>query len=325
MNQKDKTTMNSRQLAKIWPYPRQKPFVEVLQKAASLWFNKHGFTTHPKMPYCLDKHDNWTRNIILKEVAAYIQAEQNSRLTKDAFPLHKYLHHGLSSQALLFNLVGPMITRNDFTPLQTVLINNNIPWPEGIVQARFEDDDRRVFNEDSGQPTSIDCLITSDGNETPLFIESKFVEKEFGGCSVFSEGDCDGQNPLNDLSSCYLHHIGRLYWKRMEEHGFLNSPMVSDHICPFTIYYQFFREAMYAIEKKGHFILLHDERNPVFIRTGSNGSPQRGLWPLLLEMTPANLKPFLHAVSFQQVVREIEKSIVHADWIGIFKEKYDIQ
>jgi hypothetical protein len=27
------------------------------------------------------------------------------------FPLHKYIQHGLNSQALLFNLIGPLLTR----------------------------------------------------------------------------------------------------------------------------------------------------------------------------------------------------------------------
>ena len=41
-----------------------------------------------------------------------------------------------------------------------------------------------------------------------LFVESKFVEKDFGGCSVFRNGDCDGRNPVSDPSDCYMHHLG---------------------------------------------------------------------------------------------------------------------
>ncbi len=76
----------------------------------------------------------------------------------------------------------------------------------------FEYSQRSVFNEDSGQPTSIDLVLRAPEGEVSAFVECKFVEREFGQCSVFTGGDCDGRNPASDLSLCYLHHIGRRYW-----------------------------------------------------------------------------------------------------------------
>ena len=78
-----------------------------------------------------------------------------------------------------------------------------------------------MFNENYGQPTSIDLVVEGGAGET-LYMEAKLVEPGFGGCSVFRQGDCDGRNPVGDLSQCYLHHIGRLYWDRLREHGLLD-------------------------------------------------------------------------------------------------------
>ncbi len=65
------------------------------------------------MPYLLAEWEDWGSNIILPEVAEYITKERQIRSAKKGFPLHKYIHHGLSSQAMLLNLVGPLIVRQD--------------------------------------------------------------------------------------------------------------------------------------------------------------------------------------------------------------------
>ena len=81
----------------------------------------------------------------------------------------------------------------------------------------LEYEDRSIFKEDQGQPTSIDLVITSPDDVPEIFIEAKFVEQEFGGCSVFQSGDCDGRNPAVNHELCYLHHIGRQYWSLMQQ------------------------------------------------------------------------------------------------------------
>ena len=74
----------------------------------------------------------------------------------------------------------------------------------------------------------------------PTNAEAKLVEKEFGGCSAFAKGDCDGHNPAKDFNLCYLHHIGRRYWELMGKHGFLDGPLAKDSVCIMASYYQFF-------------------------------------------------------------------------------------
>ena len=315
---------NSRQLARTWPYTRYKKYEAAVRKAAEQWFSERGYKTHHKMRYCLADHDLWPKNIICEEVAEYICQEKDRLLGQDSYPLHKYLHHGLSSQALAFNLIGPLIVRNDLAPLKIVVQRLGIEWPSGKVKAAFEHDDRSVFNEDNGQPTSIDIVLTGESNS--IFIEAKFVEREFGGCSVFAGGDCEGRNPYPEqLGKCYLHHIGREYWQRLDELGFSESELVKGAICPFANYYQFFREAAFAFTKRGSFILLHDERNPAFLKSTGDGETQGGLWPFLYEAIPEELRHRTGRLTIQMVVEAIQESGRHEDWIGEFKKKYGIE
>ena len=137
---------SSRKLAYMWPYARRSSYEDDLRRAASAWFRKQGAAVHPRMPYLLHDFADWPRNIILPEVAAYIRAEQASRQGIDAFPLHKYLHHGLSSQAMLFNLIGPLIIRKDVAPLAQAFAAAGVPWPVGPVTLKLEEGDRTVFN-----------------------------------------------------------------------------------------------------------------------------------------------------------------------------------
>jgi len=275
------------------------------------------------MAYCLSEHEQWPENIICKEVVDYILAERERYLGEESFPLHRYLHHGLSSQAMVFNLIGPLVVRDDLEPLRMAMVHTGIQWPGGTVSACFEHDDRSVFNEDSGQPTSIDLLVA--GEPGSLFIEAKLVEREFGGCSVFAAGDCEGMNPLQvGLEKCYLHHIGRTYWGRMQEYGFEGTELASGAVCPFANYYQFFREVLFSLVKHGRFVLLHDERNPAFVNVSESDAGQRGLWPFLLKAVPVQHVASVRRLTIQEVVDAVVASGRHDDWIQEFKLKYGI-
>jgi len=313
---------SSRQLAKTWPYKRYKAFERELQSAAADWFTTRGFDTQTKKPYCLRSRDLWHQNIIRSDVVEYIVTQKKSNAGKNSFPIHKYIHHGLSSQAMIFNLVGPLIVRNDLEPLKKAFDSAGQEWRVVTRSAIFEHSDRNVFNEDSGQPTSIDLVIS--GIKPSLFIEAKLAEKEFGGCSVFEGGDCDGANPCrSSFSSCYLHHIGRKYWQKLEELDFINSTFEKSPICPMANYYQFFRGIMFAIINGGRFLLLYDDRNPTFVRT-ANGNLAGGLWPFLNTFLPDSHRNDINSISIQNVVNEIELCGRHQDWIKTFREKYGI-
>lgn len=99
---------SSRELTKTWPYKRYADFEKVLREAASKWFEEKGFKTKPAMPYCLESFEMWDQNLITEGVREYIKEEIKNKSGDDPFPAHKYLHHGLSSQAMGFNLIGSM-------------------------------------------------------------------------------------------------------------------------------------------------------------------------------------------------------------------------
>jgi hypothetical protein len=223
---------------------------------------------------------------------------------------------------MLFYLVGPLLVRGDLTPLQTLVEKKGLEWPGAGAKALLEYEDRKVFNELQGQPTSIDLAIAPQEGRPRIFIEAKFVEQEFGGCSVFENGDCDGRNPSSQLEMCYLHHIGRKYWTLMHHYGLNQGAIGTDALCILAPHYQFFRELLFALEHDGLFILLSDKRSPVFQCAGSQG--ERGLMPLLMGMLPPELKHKVALVSIQELVAEIVAHGGNHDWIHVFIEKYGL-
>jgi POLQ-like helicase len=274
------------------------------------------------MPYCLARHDDWHCNIVDDKAVTHIEGViARRRNQSQPFPLHKYVHHGLSSQAMLFNLVGPLAARDDLLPLASVMERAGIPWPEGDVGATFEYEDRSIFNEQQVQPTSVDLVIGDPSKPGSLFIECKLVETGFGGCSVFADGDCDGSNPATDFDSCYLHHIGRTYLTALKEAGLFEGKLGKDTNCTLVNHYQFFRELLLAVRKQGFFVLLGDERSPVFVNDG--GARQRGIWPHLFSVLPDDLQKRAGFVTVQSVVEEIVATGRHP-WIVEFRKKYGL-
>jgi len=315
-------TNSSRRNAQTWSYPRHAAYEEQLRKSNADWFAERKYSVNSRMPYLLERWEDWPKNIILPEVGQFIQAEQNRRVkAKEGFPLHKYIHHGLSSQAMLFNLVGPLVVQNNLSPFKQAFEEGGIEWPPEEVTPKFEVENRKIFNEDSGQPTSIDLVIQGQNGIRSLFIEAKLVEHEFGGCSVFGAGDCDGRNPAQDFECCYLHHLGRQYWELMKKHGFLEGPAGTSPICPLAMYYQFFRELIFAVESGGEFVLLFDRRNPSFYCGDSPN--ERGLMPFLRSFVPEGISHRIYSVSIQQVVAAYQE-YGGFDWLKEFKMKYGL-
>lgn len=315
-------SQSSRSLAQSWGYTTHRQFVGQVQESAASWFRCRGLGVSQKYPYILEQWNDWPHNIILPAVADYIStsfAEEHA--AGRAFPLHKYLHHGLSSQAMLFNLVGPLIVQGNLDALRNALARKGCPWPGDGSCAAFEYEDRTVFNEDSGQPTSVDLVVKNAGKKPRIFIEAKFTEQEFGRCSVFGAGDCDGRNPAEDHDDCYLHHIGRRYWSVMQKHGIDNGPIGQGPMCMLANYYQFFREAVFAFEHEGVFALLCDERSPVFYSRGPRG--QRGIMPFMISLLPEQLRQKVFCVTVQELVAEIEL-LGDCTWSDEFRRKYGL-
>jgi hypothetical protein len=88
-----------------------------------------------------------------------------------------------------------------------------------------------------------------------------------------------------------------------------------------TSHYWGFREALFALELGGSFVLLSDGRNPTFSCDGPQG--KRGLMPFLLSLAPQSLHTRVASVGIQQVVAAIQASRRHP-WITEFERKYGL-
>ena len=289
-----------------------------VEKYATKYFYMKGYSVSGKSKYILDKRDNWYRNIIVDSVYQYIVgAKDEAKINKVSFPLHKYIHHGLSSQAMLFNLFGEPLIKKDYTFFQDVFQFSDILIDEDY-ELKFEYYNRETFNEKAQQPTSFDfAVFDSTGGRKNIFVEAKYVEREFGGCSSIEAGECDGLNPANNPDSCYLTQKGRNYWQLMKKHG-LDRPYLNCPVCPFAIYYQFYRELMFALENNGYFVLLIDKRNPAFERNYLG--KKRGLIPVLLNQVPQRYHDVIKVIYIQDILPVLEK---HGyTWVDEFREKY---
>jgi hypothetical protein len=297
-----------------WGYARYRPFREQLAQAASAWFASHGFETDARYTYSLKSAEDWKQNIILPEVANHIES-----LTRTAsLKLHSK-SNGLSSQIMAFNLLGPFQLRDDLTTLARLLLND-APNPDEQLTLAFEFEDRDVFNERQQQPTSIDACLS--GATIGIYVEVKLQESGFGACSSATNGDCEGMNPASDFDSCYLHAgAKRTYWEHLADYGFLGGPFFTGPICPLAMHYQFFREVAFAIAKGGAFVLLVDERNPAFNRTGPT---ERGLFPFLKSSVPVKYQSRVKCVTVQSVIAGIRTSEKHRDWVFEFEAKYGL-
>jgi len=254
----------------------------------------------------------------VKRVAQFVQREIESRkASNQRFALHTFVHHGLSSQALLWNLLGPLIVDERWDILTQVLRTANIPLKGEVSGAEVELEDPSVLGEYGGQPTSVDLCLSTTAQER-VFVEFKFTGAAFGGCSVFRDGYCDGHNPAKNFDLCYLHRINRQYRILMQKHRLLRGGLLTDSQCPFTNQYQPICLVLDALEQKGHFLLMYDKRNPAFV-IESQGR-QRGLFIRVLESLPEHARARCHALSVQQVIHLLEPHGLH--WLAELREKH---
>lgn len=311
-------------------FPQHTHFRKKKETAAAAWFAAQDDTrVSPKTRYVLARRADYDKNFLAATRSEILTQTCGAEPEHRVEPLHKWIHHGLSSQALLFNLVAPLMARDDVGALAPAFESVGVSVPNPPT-ARLEYDDRAVFREKQSQPTSIDLVVqqeTADPDAPPppgsIFVECKFVEQEFGGCSVFERGDCSGRNPSDAFDQCYLHSAkGRTYWSQMKEHGVLSGPLASSAFCPMVSYYQFFREVLFAAAKQGQMVFLVDADNPAFTRP--EGAAQPGLIPFLTELLPPKLQQIVHVLTIQSAADAIEVSGHHNDWIGDFRSKYDV-
>jgi len=169
----------------------------IIGQGAAEWFKQHNCRIRADLPYCLDSSEPWERSLIAPAVADLI----------DESRIHRRFRSGLSSQAMLLNLVGPLLLKGDFTPIEAALRAQGIEWPHGISRGEFEYEDPCVFNEKGpGTPTSIDLALFDSKDVPRIFIEAKLTEERFGGCSKADDCPVRDANPLVDLNTLTFRH-----------------------------------------------------------------------------------------------------------------------
>ena len=305
-------------MSNAWPYQRRSEWVAEQRRTVATYFRERGVAVG-RQDYILKDRDAWEHNLVDPGLRAWlIDLQQKRQASRGTFPIHKWIHHGLSSQALLVNLLGPALRAHRLDLLDIVFRDAGLQLAGEVTEVELEKEDRLVFNERQGQPTSLDLACRTSADEN-VFVEFKFTEPEFGGCSLFSEGDCDGANPASDHTTCYLHHIGRRYWDAMDRHG-LTPTLLASPMCPLVYLYQVYREVLFALEKGGRFLLIYDARNSAFVSTGPRGV--RGIWARFLDTLPAQVRAITASITIQRIAEVLEER--GCEWIGALRAKHGI-
>lgn len=151
----------------------------------------------------------------------------------------------LSSQAMAFNLFGPLTTRLD---LAAELLRPFVPGIATVTSVAIEHTPAGdIFNDQTGRG-GVDCDLFIEGTNTRgellvLVIETKFVEPEFSVCGYKKPGRagkgqavCPDDVPVRaDRSAClYARNKGYAYWQRSDEHTILADGALADAGCPFA-------------------------------------------------------------------------------------------
>jgi len=149
----------------------------------------------------------------------------------------------LSSQAMAFNLLGPLAYSAEGLSIATALLK---PWVDGLAEVLElvieHTPDSGVFRDQSGHG-GVDCdvlveYLATDGLRGVLVIETKYVEPEFSTCGhrkSRARRPCPPEVQLGeDFSGCRYHSSnGYRYWTRTRDLDTLDLALVREQGCPF--------------------------------------------------------------------------------------------
>ena len=292
-------------------------FLKQRRSQAAEYFAAKGHAVLPEQPHVLADPNDWRLNIIDQGVHPYIEAESAKRRAQGkGFARHGAVHSGVSSQALLFNLVGPLVVRKEYRAFDAILHAAGFLVGGDVSRAEFEYEEPSIFHEyGGGQPTSVDLALWTDSGDAVL-IESKFTESGFGECSSKGRGGtCSGDNPLPDFSAnCYVSKQGRTCWEVFQRHHLPGVFDLEVPECPIAGQYQLYRLVGFALKKGAHFVLLYDGRNPTFVGPG-------GCYSGFLDDLKPAAKAKCHALTIQRAVQALERH-QGAERVLEFRKKY---
>ncbi len=149
----------------------------------------------------------------------------------------------LSSQALCFNLFGPLASDDDGRAIAAAALSAYLPDLESVESIDIEyTPSAKVFRDQRG-PAGVDCDVlltyrTSGGGEGVLVIETKYTETGFSRCAHCKpdrEVPCPRDVEIgDDFSGCMYSSKNKfLYWQRASEYGTLDMSSFPAQGCPF--------------------------------------------------------------------------------------------
>ena len=146
----------------------------------------------------------------------------------------------LSSQAMCFNIFGPMGVDEQSREIAAKVLTKHVPQLARVEKIDIEyTPPSDIFGDQSGL-SGVDCdvmmeFLTEDGSEGRLAIETKFVEPDFSRCGFRKDARCpQGLELDQECSNClYASKKGYLYWQRCRESRSLKWDSVAGHACPF--------------------------------------------------------------------------------------------
>jgi len=179
------------------------------------------------------------KNFILEE--AFQAAKSRRDAGKGVAP--RTFDNMLSSQAMCFNLFGPLATRRE---LAAELLAPSIEGLLEISAIHIEHTPAPDLLRDQRGRGGVDCDVLIEGQTTrgrlALVIETKFVEPKFSGCGFRKAGRqqkglevCPQEVAVGqDRREClYVRKKGYAYWERTDQHRLLAPDALEPRGCPF--------------------------------------------------------------------------------------------
>lgn len=148
----------------------------------------------------------------------------------------------LSSQAMCFNLIGPL---SDGRGLELAgnALRHFIDWVGGVKSIEFECTPPRDAFGDQSAVGGVDCDVLIECETTRcipalIAIETKFVETEFSRCAFLAEKMKERRCPEDvkldgNFSCCGYQQKDYRYWQRSNEHKTLRDGVLPKSGCPF--------------------------------------------------------------------------------------------
>lgn len=174
--------------------------------------------------------------------AAWVAAQRRSRAGKGVHTGRTF-GNMLSSQAMCFNVFGPLQSERDGLELAGKVLSSFVPGLAAVSSIDIEYTPSAEVFGDQSRYGGVDCDVRMDfvddsGQRGVLVIETKFVEDSFsccGHCKPDASDPCPPDVRIGaDFQGCRYARKNRYrYWQRSAETGSLRLPLPRETGCSF--------------------------------------------------------------------------------------------